>query len=104
MCTTTYYRSLECGHAWLMLRMPCSPWMNLTNCPMYQDRAMTHVSTLPQPNRRRIAPRYSCPCCDYRGHYNPRIVRVIRSERYGVKIGSGPSRRDPGCAFFCAVM
>ena len=46
-----------------------------------------------------------CPKCDY-VQYDMRKRRIIVLRRSGVRVGFGPSKRDPGvdCVWCCVVM
>lgn len=107
MCTATLYYSFHCGHKYLVLNTPCAPGRNLTNCPMFESGATTWTHRLPH-FRQEVAPRRSCPWCDKKGDYDMEYYRVVTAQRFGTRVGLGPSRRDPGydapCVCLCDVM
>jgi hypothetical protein len=101
MCRAILLVNNRCGHRYLELKRSCAPGRDLLSCPMFRDGATTIHGRLP-PFEEYCAPRYSCPYCDCRGNYDMRVYRMVWGIRRGVRIGLGPSRRNPGCD--CIVM
>ena len=107
MCTATLYHSIRCGHKYLALDTPCAPGKNLTNCHTFQHGVTSWTYLFP-PFPQKLAPKHSCPWCDKKGDYDMEYYRVVTVQRFGTRIGLGPSRRDPGfdtpCICLCEIM
>jgi hypothetical protein len=104
MCRVQYFKAERCRHAWILLRQPCQPGRDLSNCPQFQDGCTNEVARLPPFMPRLRAPPGSCPVCNLCGIFNERTMRMVLDERSGIRFGCGPSESSPGFDCFCVVM
>lgn len=110
MCKVRLFKNAYCRHKYFVLDIPCAKGRNLLTCPMFRHRSITYVPDNPPFKERYLAPRGSCPWCDFKGDYDMRYTRVAWKEKRAYKIGSGASPRDVGVevpvpkALFCIVM
>ncbi|KAL7629272.1 hypothetical protein AAE478_000792 [Parahypoxylon ruwenzoriense] len=112
MCTTTHFRSRNCGHHWLQIRQPCWPGQGFNTCLVFGDG----VARDPSDTITASAP---CPGCleetargapgglyyyayAYAYAYDRNQVRMICDIKDRWRWGLGPSKQDPGVE--CAVM
>ncbi len=96
MCSVQFWKSRRCRHRWVTIKKPCTDGRNFSNCPSFQDgRARTPRS----PGR--WAPPGCCPVHDKKGDYDFDTIRVIDTVTRGVRLGAGPSRKDPGVDVLC---
>ena len=98
MCTAKLWESRKCGHRWTELVTPCDKDQNFGNCKSFEER---HAR--PETRFKEAAPD-KCPKCDLKNKYDVGQIRMIKSTKYGVKLGRGPSRKSPGVEFACCMM
>lgn len=101
MCTTNYFKSRACQHAWMTIKKPCAEGKNFSNCESFKD-GRARARTPPG----QWAPPKSCPWCDLKGAYDANTTRVVTKVTTGVRLCSyDASRRGPGIdVVCCAVM
>ncbi|KAK5655447.1 hypothetical protein OQA88_5718 [Cercophora sp. LCS_1] len=99
MCQFVHFTDQTCKHKWAKITLSCYPGWGFSTCPLFFDRH----STGPMP-RTVIACQEPCPVCDLNGVYDGNMVRVIKREVIGVKIGKGRAKADAGWEVRCCVM
>ncbi|KAK0612978.1 hypothetical protein B0T17DRAFT_620348 [Bombardia bombarda] len=90
MCRVEFYKDPYCGHRWARVTRPCYPGYGFTTCPSFFNGSSKSAP------RCFVAVQEPCPKCDLRGTYDRNQIRVVRRVRNGFRLGTGPSRRDPG--------
>ena len=71
---------------------PCAEGRNFSNCPSFANGKARRPESL----KRSHAPEKSCPKCDKKDNYDGNTTRMVKDVRQGIKVGTGPSRSDPG--------
>lgn len=86
----------------IKLTKPCAEGLNLLSCLDFTNEQPYSPATMPA--RGHWAPDGECPKCDYE-QYDMRRRRVVVIRKTGVRLGTGPGKKDAGCdCLCCAVM
>lgn len=97
MCQVAMFKSPRCKCKWLQIIEPCAPNAGFSQCPHFGTGDAMYYP----PDEYES---YQCPLHIYLGCYDRNYTRMVIRERCGIRIGSGPSRRDPGLEVACVLM
>ena len=106
MCTAKVLKSSTCEHWWAEILDPCAEGRHFSNCPTFQDGKARSLKSNPWSK----AEEKTCPKCDKKDDYDGEKIRMVKSIQHGYRLGSGPSKSDPGQDFVghgvvcCTVM
>jgi len=99
MCLLVHLTSPSCRHHWLSVAHPYGIDKGFNSCFRLKKR-------LPRQKRlcHLIAPRDSCPKCNWGSNYDRNSIKMLRDESLVFSLQSRPLRRDLGPGYLCAGM
>lgn len=97
MCGVQIWKSQTCQCHWISLTTPCGEGKNLSTCQTFENGKARPAAAM----RALVAPPKSCPRCDNKDAYDGKHIRMIKSVKYGLRAGDGPSKYDSGVECTC---